>query len=62
MWERRNCVGAADARRGRRLLVLLLVVLIVAAAIWLILGWDLAAGGESVARLYLSVQMSRGSL
>ena len=48
-------------RRGRRLLALLVVVLIVAAAIWLILGWDLAAG-ESVARLNLSVQMSRGSL
>ena len=48
-------------RRGRRLLVLLFLVLILAASIWLILGWDLAAG-ESVARLNLSVQMSRGSL
>ena len=56
-------VGATELRRrrGRRLLVLLLVVLIIVAAIWLILGWDLAAG-ESGSRLNLSVQMSRGSL
>jgi hypothetical protein len=56
-------VGATELRRrrGRRLLVLLFLVLILAASIWLILGWDLAAG-ESVARLNLSVQMSRGSL
>ena len=56
-------VGATELRRrrGRRLLALLVVVLIVAAAIWLILGWNLAAG-ESGSRLNLSVQMSRGGL